>query len=46
MVDGKVVLKDAPTSERGARTLPLLPSMTAALTALHKRQAAEKLAAG
>jgi integrase len=46
LVDSKVIVKDAPKSERGARTLPLPEDLAAALTALHKRQAAEKLAAG
>jgi integrase len=46
VVDGRVVVKDAPKSERSARTLPLDDALHAALTALHKRQAAEKLAAG
>lgn len=46
VVDGKVIVKEAPKSERGARTLPLPADLVAALTALHKRQAAEKLAAG
>ena len=46
VVDGKVVVKEAPKSERSARTLPLDDALVAALTALHKRQAAEKLAAG
>jgi integrase len=46
LVDGKVIGKDRPKSERGARTLPLPDDLAAALTALHKRQAAEKLAAG
>ena len=46
VVDGKVVTKDAPKSERSARTLPLDAALTAALTTLRKLQAAEKLAAG
>jgi integrase len=46
VVDGKALVKEAPKSERSARTLPLDAEMVAALTALHKRQAAEKLAAG
>jgi len=46
MVDGRVVTKDAPKSERSARTLPLDDALAAALTALRKRQAAERLAAG
>ena len=46
VVDGKVIVKDAPKSERGARTLLLPDDLFAALTALHKRQAAERLAAG
>jgi integrase len=46
VVDGKVIVKDAPKSERGARTLPLPGDLAAALTALHRRQAGEKLAAG
>ncbi|HWG60271.1 MAG TPA: site-specific integrase [Streptosporangiaceae bacterium] len=46
MVDGRVVTKDAPKSERSARTLPLDDDLAAALTALRKAQAAEKLAAG
>jgi integrase len=46
VVDGKVVTKDAPKSEKSARTLPLDDALTGALAALRKRQAAEKLAAG
>ena len=46
VVDGKVIVKEAPKTERSARTLPLDDIAVAALTALHKRQAAEKLAAG
>ena len=46
VVDGQVIVKEAPKSERSARTLPLPDDLSAALTALHKRQAAEKLAAG
>ena len=46
LVDGKAIDKDAPKSERSARTLPLPDDLAAALTALHARQAAEKLAAG
>lgn len=45
LVDYKI-LEKAPKSERGYRTLPLDEPMAAALRALHKRQAAEKLAAG
>jgi integrase len=45
LVYGKVVIK-APKSERGFRTLPLDPDLIAALRLLHKRQAAERLAAG
>ena len=46
VVDGKVVAKDAPKSERSARTLPLDDTLMAALRELHKRQMQEKLAAG
>ena len=46
VVDGKVIVKDAPRSERSARTLSLDDDLAAALTALRKRQAAEALAAG
>lgn len=46
VVDGRVVTKDAPKSERSARTLPLDGELVAALAALRKRQAAEQLAAG
>lgn len=46
VVDGKVIVKEVPKSERGARTLPLDDELVATLTALHARQAAEKLAAG
>jgi integrase len=46
MVDGRIVTKDAPKSERSARTLPLDDELAAALTALRKTQAAEQLAAG
>jgi hypothetical protein len=40
------VIEKSPKSERGYRTLPLDDKLVAALRALHKRQAAEKLAAG
>jgi integrase len=46
VVDGKVIDKDTPKSDASARTIPLPPAVTAALSALHKRQAAERLAAG
>jgi integrase len=46
LVGGQVLVKDAPKSQRSARTLPLPADVAAALTALHARQAAEKLAAG
>ncbi len=46
VVDGRVVVKDRPKTEAGGRTLPFLPGVKAALVALRKRQAAEKLAAG
>jgi integrase len=46
VVDGKVITKSAPKSERSARTLPLDADLAAALTALRKAQAAERLAAG
>jgi len=46
VVDGQVIVKDAPKSERSARTLPLDDALVTAGTTLHKRQAAEKLAAG
>jgi integrase len=45
LVDYKV-LEKSPKSERGYRTLPLDDQLVAALRALHKHQAAEKLAAG
>ena len=45
LVYGKVIVKP-PKSERGFRTLPLDPGLAAALRALRKRQAAERLAAG
>ena len=45
LVDGKVIVK-APKSGNGYRTLPLDDELVAALRALHKRQAAERLAAG
>lgn len=45
VVDGKVVTKDAPKSERSARTLPLPADLISALRELRERQAAEKLAA-
>ncbi len=45
LVYGRVVVK-APKSERGYRTLPLDGDLVAALRALRKRQAAERLAAG
>jgi integrase len=40
------VIVKPPKSERGYRTLPLDDVLTAALRALHKRQAAERLASG
>lgn len=46
VVDGKVIVKEAPKSERSARTLPLDDALHAALVVLHKRQSAERLAAG
>jgi integrase len=46
VVAGKVVTKNAPKSERSARTLPLDNALTAARRELRTRQAAEKLAAG
>ena len=46
VVDGKVIVKEAPKSEKSARPLPLDDDLTAALTALHRRQLEEKLAAG
>jgi len=46
VVDGKVIVKDAPKSERSARTLPLPEDLVNALKTLRRRQAAEKLAAG
>jgi integrase len=46
VVDGKVITKNAPKSERSARTLPLDASVMAALMVLRKLQATEKLAAG
>ena len=45
LVYGKVVVKP-PKSERGYRTLPLDGELAAALRALRKLQAAERLAAG
>lgn len=45
VVDGRVIAKP-PKSDRGFRTLPADPELVAALRALHKRQAAERLAAG
>jgi integrase len=45
LVDYRLVEK-SPKSERGYRTLPLDEKLVAALRALHKQQAAEKLAAG
>jgi integrase len=45
VVDSKPIVK-APKSERGGRTLPLDTADVAALRALHKRQAAERLEAG
>ena len=46
VVDGRVVIKERPKTEAGGRTLPFLPGMKAALAALRRQQAAEKLAAG
>ena len=45
LVDAKVIEK-GPKSERGHRTLPLFPAVTAALEALYKTQMAERAAAG
>ena len=45
LVDGKVIEK-GPKSQRGRRTLPLFPAVTAALEALYKTQMAERTAAG
>ena len=45
LVYGRVVVKP-PKSERGFRVLPLDGNLVAALRALRKRQAAERLAAG
>lgn len=45
LVDGKVIEK-CPKSQRGHRTLPLFPAVTAALEALYKTQLAERAAAG
>ena len=45
LVNGRVIVK-APKSERGYRTLPLDDVLTAGLRALHRRQAAERLAGG
>ena len=45
LVDGKVIEK-GPKSQRGHRTLPLFPAVTAALEALYKTQMAERAAAG
>jgi integrase len=45
LVNGQVKIK-TPKSSRGYRTLPLDDVLTAELRALHKRQAAERLAAG
>ena len=45
LVDGKVIEK-GPKSQRGHRTLPLFPAVTAALEALYKTQLAERAAAG
>ena len=41
-----MITKNAPKSERSARTLPLDASVMAALMVLRKRQMQEKLAAG
>jgi integrase len=46
VVNGKPIVKDAPKSERGRRTLPLLPGMAEALTVVRERQAFEARAAG
>jgi integrase len=43
---GSTVIVKAPKSERGYRVLPLDPVLVAALRELHRRQAAERLAAG
>jgi integrase len=45
LVDGKVIEK-GPKSQRGHRTLPLFPAVTAALEALYRTQLAECAAAG
>jgi integrase len=45
LVNGQVIVK-APKSERGYRTLPVDDVLAAELRALHKTQAAERLAAG
>lgn len=45
LVGGKVIEKGA-KSQRGYRTLPLFPALTAALEALYARQVAERTAAG
>ena len=45
LVDGKVIEK-CPKSQRGHRTLPLFPAVTAALEALYKSQLAERATAG
>jgi integrase len=45
LVDAKVIEK-GPKSQRGHRTLPLFPAVTAALEALYKTQLAERAAAG
>lgn len=45
LVDGRPVEKP-PKTDAGARTLPLDDALTAALTAFHALQAAERLAAG
>jgi integrase len=46
VVDGKVVVKDTPKSEMGARTLPLFAAVTAALYNLQAQQIAEADTAG
>ncbi len=45
LVDAKVIEK-CPKSQRGRRTLPLFPAVTAALEALYKTHLAERTAAG
>jgi len=45
LVNARVIVKE-PKSERGFRTLPLDEQLADALRSLHKRQAAERLAAG